>query len=127
LGDRCLCLEGGDETIHESLRGEDRDYSGDHKNRKYAAVSRGFVADETVTGKRLRCGIVNEQAKHKLPYEQGARMTAKFLLHEYIRRVKNGVWRDYEKPQVQVPTSGPYQKCSRGTTLDLRRRVRLAY
>src|ERR1700737_4901992 len=25
-----------------------RDYSGDHKNRKYAAVSRGFVADEPV-------------------------------------------------------------------------------
>src|ERR1700738_3490772 len=26
-----------------------RDYPGDHKNRKYAAVSRGFVADEPVT------------------------------------------------------------------------------
>jgi hypothetical protein len=27
-----------------------RDNSGDHKNRKYAAVSGGFVADETVSG-----------------------------------------------------------------------------
>jgi hypothetical protein len=27
-----------------------QDYSGDHKNRKYAAVSRGFVADEPVSG-----------------------------------------------------------------------------
>jgi predicted DCC family thiol-disulfide oxidoreductase YuxK len=27
-----------------------RDYSGNHKNRKYAAVSGGFVADEPVSG-----------------------------------------------------------------------------
>jgi hypothetical protein len=32
-----------------------QDYSGDHKNRKYAAVSRGFVADEPVSGEPV-CG-----------------------------------------------------------------------
>ncbi len=56
------------------------------------------------------CRTLNEEAERKLPSKEVALLTARFLLHEYIRRLKNGVWRDYEKPQVDVPTSGPYQE-----------------
>jgi hypothetical protein len=53
---------------------------------------------------------LKEGAEHNLPGKEQALLIARFLLHEYIRRLKTGVWRDYEKPRVKVPTSGPYEE-----------------
>jgi hypothetical protein len=57
--------------------------------------------------------------KHKI--DEGARLTARFLLHEYIRRCKTGVRQEGAEPQVAPPLDGPYRDLFEWYNLGLKR------
>lgn len=66
----------------------------------------------TTVGKKLRR---NDQT------EREALLTARFLLHEYIRRCKNNVKLEGEEPVVNPPSTGPYAEWLRWYNLGRRR------